>query len=43
LLRVVKPQGWLVVAAGGILAALGTYGIFELWLKAQLPKGPWGF
>jgi putative tricarboxylic transport membrane protein len=43
MLRVVKPQGWLVVAAGGILAALGTYGIFELWLKAQLPKGPWGF
>jgi len=43
MLRVVKPQGWFVVIGGGILAALGTYGIFELWLKAQLPKGPFGF
>jgi hypothetical protein len=43
LLRTVKPQGWLVVIAGSILTALGAYGIFEVWLKAQLPKGPWGF
>jgi hypothetical protein len=42
MLRVVKPQGWAVVIGGGILAALGTYGIFELWLKAQLPTGPLG-
>jgi hypothetical protein len=43
LLKTVKPQGWLVVIAGSILTALGAYGIFEVWLKAQLPKGPWGF
>jgi hypothetical protein len=43
MLRVVKPQGWPVVFAGGALAALGTYAIFELWLKAQLPQGPLGF
>jgi hypothetical protein len=43
MLRVVKPQGWPVVIAGGVLAALGTYGIFELWLQAQLPRGPLGF
>jgi hypothetical protein len=43
LLRTVKPQGWFTVIAGSILTALGSYGIFELWLKAQLPKGPWGF
>jgi len=43
MLRVVKPQSWPVVIGGGILAALGTYGIFELWLKAQLPTGPLGF
>ncbi|MEW6264462.1 MAG: tripartite tricarboxylate transporter TctB family protein [Thermodesulfobacteriota bacterium] len=43
LLRTVKPQGWLVVIAGSILTALGAYGIFEVWLKVQLPKGPWGF
>jgi hypothetical protein len=43
MLRVVKPQGWPVVFTGGVLAALGTYAIFELWLKAQLPRGPLGF
>jgi putative tricarboxylic transport membrane protein len=43
LLRIVKPQRWVVVFGGGILASLGCYVIFELWLKAQLPKGPWGF
>ncbi len=43
LMRVVEPQKWPVVAAGAIGTALGAYGIFELWLKAQLPRGPWGF
>jgi hypothetical protein len=43
LLRTVQPQSWPIVAAGGILTAIGTYGIFEIWLQAQLPKGPWGF
>jgi hypothetical protein len=43
LLRTVKPQKWFVVVCGSILTSLGAYGVFELWLKAQLPKGPWGF
>jgi putative tricarboxylic transport membrane protein len=43
LLRTVKPQGWLVVIAGSLLTAMGAYAIFEVWLRAQLPKGPWGF
>jgi len=43
LLRVVQPQRWSVVMAGAIGAAAGAYGIFEVWLKAQLPRGPWGF
>lgn len=43
LLRTVNPQRWFVVIAGSILMVLGAYGIFEVWLKAQLPKGPWGF
>jgi hypothetical protein len=43
LLRTVQPQRWFIVGAGGVLTALGTYGIFEIWLQAQLPKGPWGF
>ena len=43
MLRVVKPQSWPAVIAGAVLAALGTYAIFELWLQAQLPSGPLGF
>ncbi len=43
LLRAVRPQRWSVVVAGAIGAAVGAYGIFEVWLKAQLPRGPWGF
>jgi putative tricarboxylic transport membrane protein len=43
LLGTVKPQRWWVVIAGSLLTAMGAYGIFEVWLKAQLPKGPWGF
>lgn len=43
LLRAVQPQRWPVVMIGAIGAAAGAYGIFEAWLKAQLPRGPWGF
>jgi hypothetical protein len=43
MLKVVKPQSWPVVVAGAVLASLGTYAIFELWLQAQLPSGPFGF
>ncbi len=43
LMRAVRPQKWPVVAAGAVGTALGAYGIFELWLKAQLPRGIFGF
>ena len=43
LLAAVEPQRWYVVISGAIGTAIGTYGIFEVWLKAQLPKGPFGF
>lgn len=43
LLRAINPQPWGVVILGGILAALGAYGVFEVWLEAQLPKGGLGF
>ena len=43
LLRTVQPQKWPVVVAGAMGAALASFGIFEIWLQAQLPKGPWGF
>jgi len=43
LLRVISPQRWSVVFVSSILTALASYLIFEIWLKAQLPKGPLGF
>ena len=43
LLRAVQPQKWPIVITGSLGTALASYGIFEIWLQAQLPKGPWGF
>jgi putative tricarboxylic transport membrane protein len=39
LLRVVEPQRWTVVIGGSLLASFVSYGIFALWLKAELPNG----
>jgi putative tricarboxylic transport membrane protein len=39
LLRVVEPQRWPMVVGGSALVSLVSYGIFALWLKAELPKG----
>jgi putative tricarboxylic transport membrane protein len=43
LLKTVRPQRWYVIVVSSLLSALGAFGVFDLWLKAQLPKGPWGF
>jgi putative tricarboxylic transport membrane protein len=43
LLRAVEPQRWPVVIVGAIGTALGAFAIFQVWLKTQLPQGPWGF
>jgi putative tricarboxylic transport membrane protein len=43
LLRGVEPQPWRVVIVGAIGTALGAFVIFNVWLKTQLPQGPWGF
>ncbi len=43
LLVVVQPQRWYLVVSVAVGTAIGAYGIFEVWLKAQLPKGPLGF
>ena len=42
LLRAIVPQRWSVVVAVSLLTTLLSYMLFEVWLKAQLPKGPWG-
>ena len=39
LLRAVVPQRWGTVFAVALITALVSYGIFQVWLKAQLPSG----
>ncbi len=43
LFRTPEPQRWTIALAGSALVALTTYGIFDRWLKVQLPVGPLGF
>lgn len=43
LFRIIKPMKWHVVIGGSLIVTVVAYGIFELWLQTQLPKGPWGF
>jgi putative tricarboxylic transport membrane protein len=35
--------GWLRSAMWSLLATAGAWALFGLWLKTQLPRGPWGF
>jgi putative tricarboxylic transport membrane protein len=42
LLRAIVPQRWTVAIGCALLTAIASYLIFEVWLKAQLPKGPLG-
>jgi putative tricarboxylic transport membrane protein len=39
LLRMVSPQRWSIVIGGSLLVSTLSYCVFELWLKADLPKG----
>jgi putative tricarboxylic transport membrane protein len=39
LLRLIEPQRWSVVIGGALAASAASYGVFELWLQAGLPKG----
>lgn len=43
LFRGVEPQKWVVSILGSALISFASYVVFELWLKAQLPKGILGF
>lgn len=42
LLRAITPQRWSVVVLCSLLTAAASYLIFQVWLQAQLPKGPLG-
>ncbi len=43
LLRAIEPQKWLTVIALAISIPLISFLIFDIWLKAQLPRGVLGF
>jgi hypothetical protein len=43
LLVTIESKRWYVTFLVALTGALGTYGIFELWLHTRLPRGPFGF
>ena len=43
LLGTIESKRWYVMFLVALTGALGTYGIFELWLHSRLPRGPFGF
>ena len=38
-LKVVERKGWRTATLTGVAVALASYGLFEICLKSQLPKG----
>ena len=43
LLRFIEPQKWITVFLTSVFTTALSYAMFQLWLKANLPTGPWGF
>jgi hypothetical protein len=42
LFRLVR-KGWMVSGLAALAGAGACYALFQLWLKTQLPRGPFGF
>jgi uncharacterized membrane protein YjjB (DUF3815 family) len=38
-----ERRGWAVSAVSAVIGALASYVLFQVWLKTQLPTGPFGF
>ena len=38
-----ERRGWAFSALAALAGALASYALFQLWLKTQLPVGPFGF
>jgi putative tricarboxylic transport membrane protein len=38
-----EQRGWAFSVASAAAGAVGSYALFQLWLKTQLPTGPLGF
>lgn len=43
LMRYIETQNWMTCVLGGVFSSGLSYLLFEIWLKAQLPKGVFGF
>ena len=39
LLRAIEPQSWKAVIGWALFASVGSYLVFEFWMKLRLPKG----
>lgn len=39
LLRYIEPHPWKSVIGWTLIGSLGSYLIFEVWMKLRLPKG----
>lgn len=40
MLRVVDPHRWALALGVAAIAAVGSYGLFAVWLQVPLPPGP---
>jgi putative tricarboxylic transport membrane protein len=43
LLLRLEYKGWMFSAASALAGTVAAYALFQLWLKTQLPAGPFGF
>ena len=42
LLRFIEPQPWKVVIGWALAGSMGSYLVFDVWMRLRLPKGFWG-
>ncbi|HEU4342629.1 MAG TPA: tripartite tricarboxylate transporter TctB family protein [Candidatus Binatia bacterium] len=40
MLRVTDPQRWAIALGMAAITAVGSYGLFAMWLNVPLPRGP---
>jgi putative tricarboxylic transport membrane protein len=38
-----EQRGWMFSAVSALAGAFSSYALFQLWLRTQLPVGPFGF
>jgi putative tricarboxylic transport membrane protein len=43
LFRMLEPSGWKETLFAAFATTFGFYLVFQVWLEAQLPRGPLGF